>query len=547
MVNVVAGSQRRQLALGEQHLDLPVLVDIRGDHSHPFILPVRSDPLSLPLRPVLVLPVKDPAADDEFRPSVTVNVEDLNALCIADPRGHNLTIPPRPPRSARIVGNVIVADDLAVLGNQYQLGIAVVVHVGKPLIVVFVVVITNIVAGPGVSGILRLFKPVGFVVVPRTAAHEIEASVSGNIAERCPGHDWRSNDDFVTFPPGVLVPVDPWFVLIAAHDHVRMSVTRQVGGLAEHLSRARCIIVDPLMTKLHKQVEGVDRLYRIIDPGPDSPLFHTEAGSDLLTDSMYRVVYPNPSVGFVVSHQHSVTDAIQFADMEGFDHIEIKMHGDANRKRLERSEDELMSLIAAANLSLLVHLPYQLDIGSPHGHVRNGSVRELEECLECAAAMGTRKAVVHAESRAWLGDDLAANVFDSIDHLQRYATDLGVELCVENPLRGTVPIDDFDGLLEAVETSMTLDTGHARCDGLDSTEIAAFVAKHRERISHVHLNDTRGESDDHLPFGDGTIDFAAIFEAFGEDWDGTVSLEVKTTELKDIARSRQRLERLLAV
>ncbi|WP_114579287.1 sugar phosphate isomerase/epimerase [Saliphagus sp. LR7] len=257
-------------------------------------------------------------------------------------------------------------------------------------------------------------------------------------------------------------------------------------------------------------------------------------------------MYPNPSVGFVVSHQHSVTEAIPFAGTEGFDHVEIKMHGGANRKRLERSEDELTGLLEAADLSLLVHLPYQLDIGSPHEHVQAGSVRELEACLERAAALGGSKAVVHAESRAWLGDDLAANVLDSIDHLQGYAADLGVELCAENPLRGTIPIGDFDDLFEATAASMTLDTGHARCDGLDSTEIAAFVAEHGERISHVHLNDTHGESDDHLPFGDGTIDFAAIFEAFGDDWDGTVSLEVKTSEFEDIARSRQRLERLLA-
>jgi sugar phosphate isomerase/epimerase len=92
---------------------------------------------------------------------------------------------------------------------------------------------------------------------------------------------------------------------------------------------------------------------------------------------------------------------------------------------------------------------------------------------------------------------------------------------------------------------MTLDTGHARVSGLDSAEIASFVGEHADRISHFHLNDTRGPSDEHLPFGAGTIDFEVIFDALPDDWEGTMSLEVFTLDFDYIGASKERLDALL--
>lgn len=253
----------------------------------------------------------------------------------------------------------------------------------------------------------------------------------------------------------------------------------------------------------------------------------------------------DPRLGFVSAYMHPLFEAIRFAGEQDFDYIEVKMNGEADRATFEREEDRLCRELNDADLDLLVHLPYQLDIGSPHGHVREGSCREIEACLEQAAVLDAEKAVIHAESRAWLGAGRRENVFDSLVRLDSVAADLGIELCAENPLRGTVPIDEFDDLFDATDISMTLDTGHARCDGLSSVEIADFVAEHGHRISHMHLNDTQGESDDHLPFGEGTIDFAAIFEALPTGWAGTLSLEIKADGFEPIGESKPRLERAL--
>lgn len=252
-----------------------------------------------------------------------------------------------------------------------------------------------------------------------------------------------------------------------------------------------------------------------------------------------------PDLGFVVNHELQLSEAIPLAGEHGFDFVEVKMNGEASREALDGASESIVRGLEDHGLDLLVHLPYQLDIGSPHEHVRAGSVRELVACLECAAALDATKASVHAESRAWLGDGLRRNVFESVRRLEGTARELDVELCAENPLRGTVPVGAFDELFSATEASMTLDTGHARCDGLSSGDIAAFVADHGDRISHFHLNDTYGESDDHLPFGAGTVEFVPIFEALPDDWDGTFSLELKPPDPEDLGVSKRHLERAL--
>ncbi|WP_435320925.1 sugar phosphate isomerase/epimerase family protein [Haloarchaeobius sp. TZWSO28] len=254
----------------------------------------------------------------------------------------------------------------------------------------------------------------------------------------------------------------------------------------------------------------------------------------------------NPSLGFVTTHNHPLFDSLSFAADRGFDHLEVKMNGDGHRRYLQGEEDAIRRELDAGELDLFVHLPYILDIGSNHEHVRDGSCRELEACLEQAAALDAQKAVVHAESLAWRGDELVDNVLESLVRLEDYASALDIELCAENPLRGTIPVPSFDQVFETTDVSMTLDTGHARCDGLSSRDIAAFVADNADRISHMHLNETAGESDDHLPFGEGTIDFEAIFAALPDDWDGTLSLEIKTQGFEPIGESKRRLENLLA-
>ncbi|WP_254663382.1 sugar phosphate isomerase/epimerase [Haladaptatus sp. W1] len=162
---------------------------------------------------------------------------------------------------------------------------------------------------------------------------------------------------------------------------------------------------------------------------------------------------------------------------------------------------------------------------------------------------GATKGVVHASSSAWKpacdAEEIGSNVVESVNALDEFARERDFELCVENIPDGWFSVHDFDGLFAETDASMTLDTGHARMDGLDSGDIAAFVERHGDRISHFHLNDTRRAKDEHLPFGAGTLDFRAIFDALPDDWEGTLSLEVFTLDYGYIETSKAYLDELL--
>jgi sugar phosphate isomerase/epimerase len=235
----------------------------------------------------------------------------------------------------------------------------------------------------------------------------------------------------------------------------------------------------------------------------------------------------------------------------GYDYVELMMDGDWSRESLEADPERLRTGLTNRDLDLMVHLPFSgFDPGSPHPHVRQGSVDELAACLHTAGEFGAEKAVVHAESNAWSPAwdeaDRVDRVIDAVEELTAAGDEAGVEVCAENLPRATPSIHEFRRLFEATDVSMTVDTGHARMDGIDAGGIAAMVERNSERISHFHLNDTRVADDEHLPFGAGTIDFDRIFDTLRDaDWTGTLSLEVFTLDYEYIATSLDRLDRAL--
>lgn len=263
---------------------------------------------------------------------------------------------------------------------------------------------------------------------------------------------------------------------------------------------------------------------------------------------------PHVRTGFVTQQGMDLGEAIAAAGHYGFDFVELMMDGPGARSRLD--PDELRNAVdetrrqSDRDLDLLVHLPFGgFDLGSPHEGIRKGTVQELKAHIDLAAAIGAEKAVVHPDSHvwnaAWDRSVVRDRVIESVLTLDAFADELGVELCAENVPYSAFRTHEFDRLLSETEVSMTLDTGHARMDGRDSGGIASFVADHADRISHVHLNDTRGSTDEHLPFGAGTIDFERIFRAFPADWDGTLSLEVYTLNYDYVGTSKERLDELL--
>ncbi|MFB6297082.1 MAG: sugar phosphate isomerase/epimerase family protein [Salinirussus sp.] len=257
-----------------------------------------------------------------------------------------------------------------------------------------------------------------------------------------------------------------------------------------------------------------------------------------------------PSIGFVTQQVMSFEEALSTATDGAFDYIEVLMDGQFHRSELASRATAIDRQLTQRGLDAMVHLPFPIDLGSPHEHHREGGIEELGACLDAAAALGAEKAVVHPDGTAWTAawdhETVRPLVCDSLSRLHDRADDRGIELCAENLFDSPHTIDDMPALLDATPVSMTLDTGHARVSGYDASDTAAFVRDHADRVRHVHLNDTRRPADEHLPFGAGTIDFGEILGAFPDGWDGTLSLEIFTPSPSYVVESKDRLETVLA-
>lgn len=199
--------------------------------------------------------------------------------------------------------------------------------------------------------------------------------------------------------------------------------------------------------------------------------------------------------GFVVEQKGEYQSAFAAAADAGFDYVELNMEARFSRNAVDPAV--VRDTAADYGLYLVVYLPYTVDIGSPHNHARNGACRELEACIDTAAEFGAETVVVHAQSSArhhhWERSRVVNAICESIQRLYEYAAEREIIVCAENLDDPFIDIADFPELLVQTDTEICLDTGHAFASGMDGDDQAAFLQKYGDRISHIHLNDTRND------------------------------------------------------
>lgn len=244
-------------------------------------------------------------------------------------------------------------------------------------------------------------------------------------------------------------------------------------------------------------------------------------------------------------------DDFAMASEFGFDYIEPNLGANVER-RVRRAEAEVVREYAEIyNLALGAHLPWvEINVGSPREHVRRGSIEEMKAYIDIAAEMGASTAVMHLSSEVheypgWDRDYVLALIIDAVAELDEYAAARGVELTVENK-QSFVTAADMVEVLDQTDVAMTFDTGHAHCSGMDSDDMAAYIETHGDRIAELHLNDTRGARDEHLPLGAGRLDMETILRPVREtDWSGNVLLDLSVLDYDYVRISKERLDQHL--
>lgn len=254
--------------------------------------------------------------------------------------------------------------------------------------------------------------------------------------------------------------------------------------------------------------------------------------------------------GFMIGNEADLGHCLDIAADAGFDYVELNMDYTFARQRTDA--ERVRTAAADRDLDVVAHLPYRLDAGSPRDSVREGSLEELQSAVDTAVEYGAEKGVFHlqttANGRKWDTETVRGAMYDTADRLTDYATERGLEPVAENLKSGFFDAGDFPDLFAETDTAACLDTGHAFVSGFDGATQADLIRDHGDRISHVHLNDTRIDADDeHLPVGMGRVDFDAITTAMRETgWSGTCTHELFTFDRSYAVAGKERFDRLLA-
>ena len=205
----------------------------------------------------------------------------------------------------------------------------------------------------------------------------------------------------------------------------------------------------------------------------------TWAYQDLsLGDALERIIALSDNAEILCEARHSLLDPSNLEALDSFS-LKYTIHG----------------LITDVN------------IASIHDTIRSTSVDLHRKAVEASAISGASVYVVHPGFTSWsfYRDQALHSLDKSLKELRLMQDEFGISICIEN-----MPKSDWlfylSPGLDHNDLGTVLDVGHANiCGSLD-----AFLAV--QDIRHVHLHDNAGCSDDHLPLGQGNIEFEPILE-----------------------------------
>ena len=236
-------------------------------------------------------------------------------------------------------------------------------------------------------------------------------------------------------------------------------------------------------------------------------------------------------------YQKSIVDCLETIRASGFSMIEVcssPSHLNYHNLDAVRRAGELISELGLEAYSF--HAPFadHIDMSSLDAGTRAKALKEMLDAAEAAAILKVHYLVVHPGPESAMippRDETLQrmeNVVEVLNQLARRCHALGINCVLENKLPHLLFGKTSDILwildaLDSVEVGVCLDTGHAAISG----DLHNLVLKLAGHLKMIHANDNRGVHDDHLPPGDGRIDWESLLREMGRiGFEGVFILEL---------------------
>ena len=186
--------------------------------------------------------------------------------------------------------------------------------------------------------------------------------------------------------------------------------------------------------------------------------------------------------------------------------------------QLDTLEEELLDRIAQtlarAQVRPSIHAPFfDLNPGALDPLIRQVTFQRLSQALSVASRFNAHLMIIHPGFDKWRYPNLdqvwLAHAKDFFPPLLEQAAACGCRLAIENIYEETP--DTLVQLVEEIDSEWfghCFDAGHWHLFG--RRPMAEWLDEINSRLFHLHLHDNHGRADDHLPVGDGTIDFTPM-------------------------------------
>ncbi|MBN2292220.1 MAG: sugar phosphate isomerase/epimerase [Pirellulales bacterium] len=239
-------------------------------------------------------------------------------------------------------------------------------------------------------------------------------------------------------------------------------------------------------------------------------------------------------------YKSSIFDCLEPIRNSGFGLIEIcsfPEHLDYHNMEAVRSAKRRIDDLDLEPYSLHAPLADDIDITSLDGDSRRHARDELIHAADAAAALGVRYLVIHPgpekggfpEKERFERMENAADVLTDVSNACReHKLALVLENMLPHLFSGRVrELLWILGALDTIDVGICLDTGHAYLSG----DLSTVVNKLSGHLWMMHATDNHGQRDDHLPPGEGEIEWKKLlYQLSGIGFNGAIILEVAGQE-----------------
>ena len=253
-------------------------------------------------------------------------------------------------------------------------------------------------------------------------------------------------------------------------------------------------------------------------------------------------------------YKTNILDILEIVRDGGFSMIEIcsfPMHLDYHDRDKVKAASRKIKEVGLDPFSF--HAPFadDIDITSLDKNTQVKSIAEVITAAEAAAELDVRHLVLHPgpEREKKATSDKFYHHLEtashSINQISKRCKELGITLLLENMLPHLLfgRIRDMlyiMGAMEEMNVGTCLDTGHAYL----AQDLPSVVHKLSYHLRMVHVNDNNGTGDDHLPPGEGSIDWPEVIAQLDSyNFRGALILELSARHGIDYEKTMEECRR----